>query len=335
MQLASYAYEPGMYEILGPHDCDLPRTTVVREGYFSPSILGYKIRATYYPWLVSNPIVTACLYEGTVVWLAPDYCTPTVLSTSEARIWICFGNSANEQHWGWITCDPYAAEPSKSDPWIKKLTDSVPATTATQTPAYDALLTTPEENSNMTTQSAQEVSNSNVIVATEPMSATGDEHRDDGSPLSRAMAIVRASRDTRPKNSGYKETGTYYEFNTAHDPRAKRPTLSSPMKTSMISEMERINALNLEPSLPKLEDKTSSGWINVWRQNRHVNVAKGGDRKLEFLQSFETINRRQAGKGQQQQKRQQQLQEAQTPGSSKDQATAGTTGSSSEPHKFQ
>jgi small nuclear ribonucleoprotein (snRNP)-like protein len=36
----------------------------------------------------------------------------------------------------------------------------------------------------------------------------------------------------------------------------------SMMKTSMISEMKRINALNLEPAVPKLEDKTGSDWIN-------------------------------------------------------------------------
>jgi hypothetical protein len=94
----------------------------------------------------------------------------------------------------------------------------------------------------------------------------------------------------------------------------------------------RINALNLEPSLPKLDDKS---WANCWRQRRHVKTTVEGDRKAEFLQSLEVINKRQAGKGQQQHKRQQLPQEAQAPGSSSDQAAKGTTGTSGEQRKWQ
>ena len=73
MQLANYAYEPGMYEVIGPPDRDLPRSASIREGYLSPSILGFKIRATEYPWLARNPTVTAYLYEGMFIWLAPTH----------------------------------------------------------------------------------------------------------------------------------------------------------------------------------------------------------------------------------------------------------------------
>ena len=146
------------------------------------------------------------------------------------------------------------------------------------------------------------------------------------------MSIVRASKDTKQKNRGYKESGSYYDVNSGRDPRAKRITPGSSMKTSMIAEMVRINALNLEPSLPKLDDKT---WANCWRQRRHVNKTVEGDRKAEFLQSLEVINKRQAGKGQQQHKRQQLPQDAQASGSSSDQATKSTAGSSSEQHKWQ
>jgi hypothetical protein len=116
---ATFVYEPGRYEILGPLDQDLPTTPTVQDEYHSPSILGYKIRATYHHWLDKHPLVSAYLYEGTKIWLAPEYCRPVILTTGQARIWICFGHPQNEQHWGWITSDPYPTVLGKSEPWIR------------------------------------------------------------------------------------------------------------------------------------------------------------------------------------------------------------------------
>jgi hypothetical protein len=333
MQMAGFVYEPGMYEIVGPRDCDLPITTVVRDGYSSPSILGYKIRATHYPWLVSNPIVTAHLYEGTVFWLAPEYCTPTLLSTGEARLWICFGSPTDEQHWGWITCDPFAVVPGKSEQWIRKLADVVLTMPPEEGLTTDCPLTTSEESGTMTKQSTQRHSDQDPTTA-EDTAPAAEDIRKSSSPFSRAMSKVAVSRDTKQKNQGYKETGTYHECKATYDPPARRSTLSSPMTTPMIAEMERINALNLEPSLPKVE----LPWPNDWRQERHTNAAVKGDRKAEFLHSLEVINRstvQPAGTGRQQRRRQQPLQEAQAPGSSSDRAAKDLTGSGSEKYKWQ
>ena len=148
------------------------------------------------------------------------------------------------------------------------------------------------------------------------------------------MEKVAGSRDSKQKNQGYKETGTHHKCKATYDPPARRSTLSSPMTTPMIAEMERINALNLEPSLPKVE----LPWPNDWRQARHTNAAVKGDRKAEFLHSLEVINRstvQPAGTGRQQRRRQQPLQEAQAPGSSSDRAAKDSTGSGSERYKWQ
>jgi len=74
---------------------------------------------------------------------------------------------------------------------------------------------------------------------------------------------------------------------------------SSPMRPPMVSEMKRINALNLEPALPKLDDKTRSDWINFKQQQTRsptgVGDTPGGGTatnlslKDEFKQSLEVI----------------------------------------------
>merc|ERR1719424_1622398 len=107
----------------------------------------------------------------------------------------------------------------------------------------------------------------------------------------------------------------------ALDPRAKRNLGSnSPamMKTSMISEMKRINALNLEPAVPKLEDKAGSDWINFQHQSRNTNKPAGGNSlKMEFQQSLDLIQKRENSKLQQkEQQQQQQRQDAQGAGGS-------------------
>lgn len=58
--------------------------------------------------------------------------------------------------------------------------------------------------------------------------------------------------------------------------------------------MKRINALNLEPALPKLDDKTRNDWINS-KQSQARNASKaiqGNDLKMEFQRSAAEIQKR-------------------------------------------
>eukprot|EP00927_Polykrikos_kofoidii_P017950 TRINITY_DN18242_c0_g1_i2.p1 TRINITY_DN18242_c0_g1~~TRINITY_DN18242_c0_g1_i2.p1 ORF type:complete len:825 (-),score=151.54 TRINITY_DN18242_c0_g1_i2:131-2530(-) len=83
----------------------------------------------------------------------------------------------------------------------------------------------------------------------------------------------------------------------AREHRAKRGMITahsahSPMRSPMISEMKRINALNLEPALPKLDDRTRNDWIN-FKQNRPVSRSvQGHGLKHEFQQALDSINKR-------------------------------------------
>merc|ERR1719487_3222637 len=86
--------------------------------------------------------------------------------------------------------------------------------------------------------------------------------------------------------------------------RAKRGmmiTAHSPLRASpMISEMKGINALNLEPALPKLDDNTRNvDWINLKRsQHRSAGQPGQGNNaglKKEFEESLARINARQKG----------------------------------------
>jgi small nuclear ribonucleoprotein (snRNP)-like protein len=84
---------------------------------------------------------------------------------------------------------------------------------------------------------------------------------------------------------------------------------SAMMKTSMISEMKRINALNLEPAVPKLEDKGGSDWMTYQQsQSRAAQKSTTGanDLKMNFQQSLDLIHKREASKQQQQQAKLQQ-----------------------------
>jgi hypothetical protein len=71
----------------------------------------------------------------------------------------------------------------------------------------------------------------------------------------------------------------------------------------MISEMKRINALNLEPTLPKLDDGTRNARINFKETTRNASrIAQGsGDLKMEFQQSLEVIQKQEASKQRKQQ----------------------------------
>lgn len=104
------------------------------------------------------------------------------------------------------------------------------------------------------------------------------------------------------------------ELGGLSDARAKRMAANSPtmMKTSMISEMKRINALNLEPAVPKLDDKADQPWLNFQQsQSRTPQKSSAGanDLKMNFQQSLDLIQRREAAKQQGQQAKLQQEQQ--------------------------
>merc|ERR1719199_1819695 len=83
------------------------------------------------------------------------------------------------------------------------------------------------------------------------------------------------------------------------------------MHSSMISEMKRINALNLEPAVPKIDDKTGNDWINFKAsQSRNKTFPSQGDGlKMEFEQALSVIQKRESQK-------QQQLKQQDQPGQS-------------------
>lgn len=78
----------------------------------------------------------------------------------------------------------------------------------------------------------------------------------------------------------------------ARDQRAQRATANSPMRSPMISEMKRINALNLEPA----SNAKASASRNA------SNNAQGNDLKMEFQRSAAEIRQRQDNARQKQEK---------------------------------
>jgi len=87
----------------------------------------------------------------------------------------------------------------------------------------------------------------------------------------------------------------------AREHRTKRGmiTAHSPMRSSpMVQEMKRINALNLEPALPKLDDKTRNDWINFKQSQSRQNsrAMQGSGLKMEFQQSLEMFKNRDANR---------------------------------------
>jgi hypothetical protein len=113
-----HALSPGPYEVIGSSDI----------------VMGPKIRVTTQPWLEDNPEVLAYLYEGQCVLLLPWHCAPTVLSTGEARICVCFGLTSVPQHWGWVTYDPFYVDPEKSIPWLHRYNYINPSQTQLERP---------------------------------------------------------------------------------------------------------------------------------------------------------------------------------------------------------
>merc|ERR1719355_443933 len=82
----------------------------------------------------------------------------------------------------------------------------------------------------------------------------------------------------------------------AREHRAKRGIITAclPLRSPMISEMKRINALNLEPALPKLDDKTRNDWINFksLQSRGATRPAQENLLKAEFQQSLEELRKR-------------------------------------------
>jgi len=71
-------------------------------------------------------------------------------------------------------------------------------------------------------------------------------------------------------------------------------------KRGMISEMKRISALNLEPTLPKPDDGTCNSRINYTesqaRNALRLSQQQSGDLKMKFQQSLAVIQRQEASK---------------------------------------
>eukprot|EP00747_Dinoflagellata_sp_TGD_P073088 gnl/TRDRNA2_/TRDRNA2_157748_c2_seq4.p1 gnl/TRDRNA2_/TRDRNA2_157748_c2~~gnl/TRDRNA2_/TRDRNA2_157748_c2_seq4.p1 ORF type:complete len:608 (+),score=153.18 gnl/TRDRNA2_/TRDRNA2_157748_c2_seq4:180-1826(+) len=87
---------------------------------------------------------------------------------------------------------------------------------------------------------------------------------------------------------------------TASETLAREHALLSKrvVEPSMISEMKRINALNLEPALPKLDDKTRNDWINFksLQSRGATRPAQENLLKAEFQQSLEELRKRDKAK---------------------------------------
>jgi len=72
-------------------------------------------------------------------------------------------------------------------------------------------------------------------------------------------------------------------------------------KRGMISEMKRINALNLEPTLPKPDDGTRNSRINYTESQARNAWQQSGDLKMEFQQSLAVIQKQEESKHRKQQ----------------------------------
>eukprot|EP00929_Paragymnodinium_shiwhaense_P076824 TRINITY_DN3954_c0_g2_i1.p1 TRINITY_DN3954_c0_g2~~TRINITY_DN3954_c0_g2_i1.p1 ORF type:complete len:768 (-),score=177.93 TRINITY_DN3954_c0_g2_i1:88-2391(-) len=84
----------------------------------------------------------------------------------------------------------------------------------------------------------------------------------------------------------------------AQEHRTKRGMITahsglSPMRSPVVDEMKRINALNLEPALPKLDDKTKNDWINFKQNQSRLGTMHGNGLKAEFEHDLDLIRNRQ------------------------------------------
>lgn len=98
------------------------------------------------------------------------------------------------------------------------------------------------------------------------------------------VALTRESLSRHDRGDGF-----------AAEHRAKRGMITA--GSPAVSEMKRINALNLEPALPKLDDKTRSDWIRFKQsQARESKAVHGSGLKVEFEKSLEQITRQEASR---------------------------------------
>ena len=74
------------------------------------------------------------------------------------------------------------------------------------------------------------------------------------------------------------------------------------MEATKIAELVRINSLNLEPSLPRME-MTPKEVARAHQMAMMPDETFGGDRKKEFQHSLDVINRRQVNSAKQEQER--------------------------------
>ncbi|CAE7241524.1 CID4 [Symbiodinium sp. KB8] len=81
----------------------------------------------------------------------------------------------------------------------------------------------------------------------------------------------------------------------AREHRAKRYMITAHSRAPQLSEMKSINALNLEPALPKFDDKTRSDWINFKQsQSRTRQGQPPAGIKDELQQSLQAIQQKDA-----------------------------------------
>ena len=163
LRFADYSYTPGWYEVVGPRDANLELYSEVKAdtgGYLTPSVMGHKISATCEPVFDTEHFVMAYLYEGHVIWIAPQHRIPLLLPSDEARVFVCFGNPENESDWGWITCNPCANNQRPYEHWIRMssaraftaqcatahLSAPLGSTFATQPPPLSDFATWPHED---------------------------------------------------------------------------------------------------------------------------------------------------------------------------------------------
>lgn len=136
---------------------------------------------------------------------------------------------------------------------------------------------------------------------------------DSGGASSSQSRVSRSNTDSlREVSKGLPQAALTSDNLTRHDSglgsgdfalehRTKRGLITAnSMRPPMVSEMKRINALNLEPALPKLDDKTRTDWIN-FKQQQTRNPSKpsqGASLKQEFEASIAALRQYDAAKAQ-------------------------------------
>merc|ERR1740117_2411648 len=117
------------------------------------------------------------------------------------------------------------------------------------------------------------------------------------------LPLPKAGLSAMPPDRLAGESPAGQTGDAARDYRRQRGMIvaHSPMHSSMISEMKRINALNLEPAVPKLDDKTGTDWINfkASQSRNKTNPSQGDGLKSAFEHDLAVIQKRESQKLQQ------------------------------------